>query len=67
MIDGWRIHKAVRWVVIAAGTFILMYYGLEGAKSVLAGLLVFIGASAVGVGWTKAWPEPPKTKTPLNP
>jgi hypothetical protein len=58
MIDGWRIRKALRSIVIAGTTFALIYYGLEGASGTLAGLLVLIGAIAVGVGWAKVWPEP---------
>jgi hypothetical protein len=58
MIDGLRIRKALRSIVIAGATFVLIYYGLEGANGVLAGLLVLIGATAVGIGWAKVWPEP---------
>lgn len=59
MTDGLRIRKALRAIVIAAGTFGLMYYGLEGANGVLAGLLVLIGAIAVGMWWAKeVWPAP---------
>jgi hypothetical protein len=58
MMDGLRIRKALRSIVIAGGTFGLMYYGLEGADGVLAGLLVLIGAVTVGFGWAKVWPEP---------
>jgi hypothetical protein len=58
MMDGLHIRKALRSIVIACGTFVLIYYGLEEANGVLAGLLVLIGAIAVGFGWAKVWPEP---------
>jgi len=58
MMDGLRIRKGLRAAVIALGTFGLIYYGLEGANGTLAGLLVLIGAIAVGFGWAKVWPEP---------
>jgi hypothetical protein len=58
MIDGFRVRKGLRSAVIAAGTFGLMYYGLEGTNGVLAGLLALIGAVTVGFGWAKIWPEP---------
>ena len=58
MMDGWRIRKALRSIVIAGSTFGLIYYGLEGANGMLASLLVLIGAIAVGMGWAKVWVEP---------
>jgi hypothetical protein len=58
MIDGLRIRKGLRAAAIALGTFGLIYYGLEGADGVLAGLLVLIGAITVGFGWAKVWPAP---------
>lgn len=58
MIDGLPIRKALRLAVLAGGTLALSYYGLEGTGGTLAGLLVLIGAIAVGLFCAKVWPEP---------
>ena len=62
MIDGLLIRKALRSIVIAGTTLVLIYYGLEGTNGTLAGFLVLIGAIAVGMGWAKVWPEPDRPK-----
>jgi hypothetical protein len=66
MMEGWRIRKALRLIVIAGTTFGPMYLGLEGMKGgdadVFTGLLVLIGVIAVGMGWAKVWVEPKQPK-----
>ena len=66
MMNGWRIRSALRWIVIVGTTFGLMYLGLEGMKNgernMFTGLLVVIGAIAVGVWLAKEWAEPKQPK-----
>ena len=65
-MDGWRIRKGLRLIVIGGTTFGLMYLGLEGMKggerNMFTGLLVMIGAIAVGVWLAKEWAEPKRPK-----
>ena len=57
----WQVHRALRLVIIAGGCFAALDYALDQTRGVLAGLLVIIGAIAVGVWWAKVWPEPKKS------
>jgi hypothetical protein len=65
-MDGWRIHKALRLIAIVGTPFGLMYLGLEGMqgaeRNMFAGLLVVIGAVAVGMWLAKEWAEPKQPK-----
>ena len=65
-MGGWRIRKALRGIVIVGTPFGLMYLGLEGMKggerNMFTGLLVVIGAIAVGMWLAKEWAEPKRPK-----
>jgi hypothetical protein len=54
----WQARRAFRLVVIIGCCFAALDYALDQTQGVLAGLLVIIGAIAVGVGWAKVWPAP---------
>jgi hypothetical protein len=58
MMDRLRVRKVLRAFLIGVTTLALIHYGLKGTDGLLAGLLVVIGAIAVGMGGAKVWPEP---------
>ena len=56
----WEIRRTWRLAVLIGAFFVLVYFGLNevNGENSLAGWLVFIGAVAVCLGWSKVWPEP---------
>ena len=55
-----RVRRAWRVIVLVGGTLLLWYWGWDYRDELpmINGLLVPIGAIAVGIGLSKVWPEP---------
>jgi hypothetical protein len=53
-----RVRNAWRAAVLVSGVLLLIYLGLDPSSEPLPGLLIAIGAVAVGMFLAKAWKEP---------